>query len=79
MAIVDAADRNLRRTPPAKTSNMQLRPNTTSQKKAQPLFTTYLPNTLAEYISPERKMSKQSDAKRIKKVSAQKRKMPYQK
>ena len=78
-AIVDAAARNLRRTPAAKTSNMQLRPNTSSQRKAQPLFTTYLPNTLTEYNSPERKMCKQSDAKRIKKVSAQTRKMPYQK
>ena len=78
-AIVDAAARNLRRTPPAKTSNTQLRPNTSSQRKAQPLFTTYLPNTLTDYITPERKMSKQSDAKRIKKVSAQKRKMQNQK
>ena len=31
--IVDAAARSLRRTPPANTSNMQLRPNTSSQKK----------------------------------------------
>ena len=38
--IVDAAARNLRRTPPANTSNMQLRPNTSSQRKAQPLFTS---------------------------------------
>ena len=77
-AIVDAAARNLRRTPPANTSNMQLRPHTSSQRKAQPLFKTYLPNILTDYNSPERKMSKQSDAKRIK-VSAQKRKTPYQK
>ena len=43
-AIVDAAARNLRRTPPANTSTMQLRPNTSSQRKAQPLFTSYLPD-----------------------------------
>ena len=40
--IVDAAARNLRRTPPANTSTMQLRPNTSSQRKTQPLFTSYL-------------------------------------
>ena len=32
--IVDAAVRNLRRTPPANMSNMQLRPNTSSQRKS---------------------------------------------
>ena len=76
--IVDAAARNLRRTPPANTSNMQLGPNTSSQRKAHPLFTTYLPDILTDYISPEREISKQSAAKRIK-VSTQKRKTYHQK
>ena len=40
MEIVDAAARNLRRTPPANTSTVQLRPNTSSQRKAQPFFTS---------------------------------------
>ena len=44
--IVDAAARNLRRAPPANTSTMQLRTNTSSQRKAQPLFTTYLPDII---------------------------------
>ena len=78
MDILDAAARNLRRTPPANTSNVQLRPNTSSQRKAQPLFTTYLPDIRTHYNSPERKISKQWDAKRIK-VSTRKRKMPHQK
>ena len=38
--IVDAAARNFRKTPPANTSTMQLRPDTSSQRKAQPLFTS---------------------------------------
>ena len=61
--IVDAAARNLRRTPPANTSNMQLRPNTSSQRKAQPLFTSYLPDIITRYNSPERKPQKQSGTK----------------
>ena len=61
--IVDAAARNLRRTPPANTSTMQLRPNTSSQRKAQPLFTSYLPDIVTNYNSPERKTQKQSGAK----------------
>ena len=56
--IVDAAARNLRRTPPANTSTMQLRPNTSSQRKAQPLFTSYLPDIATSYNSPERKTQK---------------------
>ena len=35
--IADAAARNLKRTPPANTSITQLRPNTSAQRKAQPL------------------------------------------
>ena len=38
--IMDAAAKILRRTPPAITSKMQLRPDTSSQRKAQPLFTS---------------------------------------
>ena len=56
--IVDAAARNLRRIPPANTSTMQLRPNTSSQRKAQPLFTSYLPDIVTSYNSPERKTQK---------------------
>ena len=74
----DAAPKNFRRKPPANTSNMQLRFNTSSQRKAQPLFTTYLRDILMEYNSPERKISKQSDAKRIK-VSTQTRTTLHQK
>ena len=61
--IVDAAARNLRRTPPANTSKMQLRPNTSAQRKAQPLFTTYLHDIITNYNSPERKTHKQSRSK----------------
>ena len=76
--IVDAAARNLRRTPPANTSNMQLRPNTSSQRKAQPLFTSYLPDTVTSYNSPERKPQKQSGTK-FNKTPAGKRKTHHQK
>ena len=63
MEIVDAAVINLRRIPPANTSNMQLRPNTSSQRKAQPLFSSYLPDIVTSYNSPERKTQKQSGTK----------------
>ena len=63
--VLDAAATNLRRTPPANTSKMQLRHNTLPQRKTQPLFTSYLPDIITNYNSPERKISKQSDAKRI--------------
>ena len=53
--IVNAAARTLRRTPPANTSTMQLRPNTSSQRKAQPLFISCLPDIVTNYNSPERK------------------------
>ena len=75
---VDAAARNLRRILPSNTSKMQLRPNTSSQRKAQPLFTSYLPDMLTDYNSKERKISRKSDAKRVK-VSPPKRKTPHQK
>ena len=58
--IVDATARNLRRTSPANASTMQLRPNTSSQRKAQPLFTSYLPDIVTNYNSPEQKAQKQS-------------------
>ena len=61
--IVEAAARSLRRTPPAHTSNMQLRPNTSSQRKTQQLFTSYLPEIITSYNSPERKTQKQSGTK----------------
>ena len=57
--FVDAAARNLRR-PPANTSTMQLRPNTSAQRKSQPLFTTYIPDIITSYNSPERKTHQQS-------------------
>ena len=57
--IVDAAAKILRRPPPANTYNMQLRPNTSSQRKTQPLFTSYLPDIVKIYNSPERKTQKQ--------------------
>ena len=76
--IVNAAAENFRRTPPANTSTMQLRPNTSSPRKAQPLFTTYLRDIITSYNSPERRISKEWDAKRIK-VSTQKRKTLHQK
>ena len=75
--IVDAAARNLRRTPPANTSNKQLRPNTSSQRKAQPLFTTYLPDIVTNFFSPERKTQKQSGTKN--KTPSGKRKTHHQK
>ena len=61
--IVDAAARKLRRTPPANTSTMKLRPNTSAQRKTQPLFTSYLPDIVTSYNSPERKTQKQSGTK----------------
>ena len=61
--IVNAAARNLGRTPPAKTSTMQLRPNMSSQRKAQPFFTSYLPDIVTSYNSPQRKTQKQSGIK----------------
>ena len=76
--IVDAAARNLRRTPPANTSTMQLRPNTCSQRKAQPLFPSYLPDIIARYNSPERKTQKQSRTK-FNKTPTGKRKTHHQK
>ena len=76
--IVDAAARNLRRTPPANMSTMQLRPNTSSQRKAQPLFTSYLPDIVTSYNSPERKPQKQSGTKSSK-TPAGKRKTHHQK
>ena len=57
--IVDAAARNLRRTSPANMSNKQLRPNTSTQRKAQPLSTSYLSDIVTSYNSPERKTQKQ--------------------
>ena len=76
--IVDAAARNLRRPPPANTSKMQLRPNTSSQRKAQPLFTSYLPDIVTSYNSPDRKTQKQSGIK-LKETPSQKRKTHHQK
>ena len=76
--IVDAAARSLRRTPPANTSNMPLRPNTSSQRKAQPLFTSYFPDIVTSYNSPERKPQKQSGTK-FSKTPAGKRKTHHQK
>ena len=61
--MVDAAAKILRRTPPANKSQMQLRPNTSSQRKAQPLFTSCLPGIITSYNSPERKTQKQSGTK----------------
>ena len=56
--ILDAAAINLKRTPPANTSTMKLRPNTSSQREAQPLFTSNLPDIVTRYNSPERKTQK---------------------
>ena len=76
--IVEAAARSLRRTPPANTSNMQLRPNTSSQRKAQPLFTSYLPDIVTSYNSPQRKIEKQSGTN-FHKTHSGKRKTHHQK
>ena len=76
--IVDAAAKNLRRTPPANTSTMQLRPKTSTQRKAQPLFTSYLPDIVTSYNSPERKTQKQSGTK-FSKTPSGKRKTHHQK
>ena len=51
--LVDAAARNLKSTPPANTSMLKLRPNTSTQRKAQPLFTSYLPDIVTIYNSPD--------------------------
>ena len=75
--IVDAAARNLRRTPPENTSTMQLRPNTSTQRTAQPLFTSYLPDIVTSYNSPEQKTQKQFGTKL--ETSSKKRKTHHQK
>ena len=56
---------------------MKLRPNTSSQRKAQPLFTSYLPDLVTKYNPPERKTQKQSGTEF--KTSLEKRKMDHQK
>ena len=76
--IVEAAARSHRRTPPANTSTMQLRPNTSSQRKTQPLFTSYLPDIVRSFNSPERKTQKKSGTK-VNKTPAGKRKTQHQK
>ena len=76
--IVDAADRNVRRTLPANTSTMQLRPNTSSQRKAQSLFTSNLPDIVPSYNTPERRMQKKSGTK-FSKTPSGKRKTHSQK
>ena len=75
--IVDSAARNLMRTPPANTSTMQLRPNTSSQRKALPLFTSCLLDKVTGYNSPERKTQKQSEIK-FNKTPTGKRKTHHQ-
>ena len=75
---MDAAARSLRRTPPANTSNMQLRPNTSSQRKAKPLFKSYLPDIVTNYNSPERKTEKQW-GRNFHKTPSGKRKTHHQK
>ena len=74
--IVDAAAGNFRTTPPAKTSTMQLRPNTSAQRRAQPLFTSYFPDVVTSHT--ERKTQKQSGTK-FKKTPTEKRKTHHQK
>ena len=76
--IVDAAAKYLRRTPPANTCTMQLRPNTYSQRKAQLLFTSYLPDIVTSYNSLEQKPQKQSERK-FNKTPIGKRKIHHQK
>ena len=82
--IVEAAARNLRRTPPANTSNMQLRRNTSSQRNAQPLFTSYLPVIVKNYNSPERKTQKtvgnkiQNSCRKTQNTSSEKKTISFQ-
>ena len=55
--------RQRHRTPPANTPTMQVRLNTSAQRKAQQLFTSFLPNIVTEYNSREKKTKKQPDSK----------------
>ena len=64
--IGDAAARSLRRTPPANTSLMQLRPNTSAQRKTKLLLASFLPDIVKSFLSPDRKTRKQADAKKTK-------------
>ena len=64
--VTEVVDAGARTTHLGNMSKRQLRPNTSSQRKTQPLFTTCLLGMLTDYNSPERKVSKQSDATRIK-------------
>ena len=72
--IVDAAARDLRGTPRANTSQMQLRPKTSSHGKSQPLFTSYLLDIVTSCNSPERETQKQSGTQ-FKKTPKGKRKL----
>ena len=76
--IVDAAAKNLKRTPPANTSTIQLRPKTSTQRQKQPFFTSHLPDIVTSYNSPERKTQKQSGTK-FSKTPSGKRKTHHQK
>ena len=60
---VEAAARTLRRAPLGNTSTRLLRPNTSTQGKAQWLFTSYLPDIVTGYKFPETKIQKQSGTK----------------
>ena len=50
--LVEAAAENVRKTPPQNTFKMQLRPITSSQREAQPLYTSYLTDILTDYNPP---------------------------
>ena len=65
---VDAATRHLR-TPPA---------NTSTQRKAQPIFTSYFPDIVTGYNSPRRKTQQQSGTK-LNRTPSHKRKIHHQK
>ena len=57
---------------------MQLRHKTSSQRKTQPLFTSYLPDIVTSYNPPERQTQKQSGTT-PNKTSTGKRKTHHQK
>ena len=65
---MDAAARNFRRTPPANTSTMQLRPNTSAQRRAQPLSSSYFSDILTDNNSPEREKSQNTRMRHVKKA-----------
>ena len=76
--ILDVEARNHRRTLPANTSKMQVRPNTSTHRKSEPLLMSYLPDIVTKNNSPFKKTQKQISTK-FNRTNPQKQKTHHQK